>query len=167
MLRRGRITGVPGGRLSGAMVAATAGEREKHFYPQSARRLGGRGDGRVMRVGDRLHDGKAETGPVCLAASVRGEPLERLEEAVEVGCRDDWAGVGDDQDGVAGLGSRGYVHPPAGSVVADGVIDQIAHEPLDQARVTADGCRADLGLNLDSRAPDVQLGAEQDAVDDA
>jgi hypothetical protein len=31
-------------------------------------------------------DGQAETGPVCLAGSVWGEPLEGLEEAADVRC---------------------------------------------------------------------------------
>ncbi|MCW2908881.1 MAG: hypothetical protein JWL68_3670 [Actinomycetia bacterium] len=45
-------------------------------------------DGCVMRIGDSLDDGQAESGPVSLAAPVGGEVLEGLEEAVDAGCRE-------------------------------------------------------------------------------
>jgi hypothetical protein len=72
--------------LSGVKVAAAVGGWEAHLYPQSAVLLGGRGDGCVVRVGDRLDDGQAEAGPVSLTAPVGGEPLEGLEEVVDVVC---------------------------------------------------------------------------------
>jgi hypothetical protein len=97
---------------------------------------------------------------------VRGEPLEGLEEALDVSRRDDRAGIGDGQDDTAGLGAGRDVDAPGGLVVADGVVDQVAHKPLDEAGVTADGRRADGGRDTKCLVTCADARAEQDGIDD-
>jgi hypothetical protein len=116
---RGRLPGVAVGE---AGVVVRADGREAHFYSQSAPRLGVGGEGCLVCVGDGLDDGEPEAGPVGVAASVGGEPLEGLEEPVDVGGRDRRAGVGDGQDGAT--------VPGAGQVPGTtGVADTSADEP--------------------------------------
>jgi hypothetical protein len=73
-----------------------------------------------VRVRDRLDDREPEAGAVGVAVAAGGEPLEGLEglegleEAVDLGCGDRRAGVGDGQDGAADAGAAGDVDPAGG-----------------------------------------------------
>ena len=72
---------------------------------------------------------------VLVAWPARIEPLEGLEEAVDLSWRDEWSGVGHRQDGPAVLDPGPDLDTAAGHVVADGVGDQVGDEPFDEQRV--------------------------------
>ena len=57
-----------------------------------------------MGGGDGADDGQAEAVAAVAAGGARAEPLEGLEQAVDLGGRDDLPGVGHRQDGAAVAG---------------------------------------------------------------
>jgi hypothetical protein len=62
-------------------------------------------------------------------------------EAVDVRRRDEWSGVGHRQDGLAVLDPGPDLDTAVGNVVADGVGEQVGHEPFDEQRVAIEGRR--------------------------
>ena len=62
----------------------------------------------------------------------RAEPLEGLEQAVDLGRRDDLPRVRHRQDDVTAAGPGGDLDVPAGDVVPYGVVDQIGGQLLNQ-----------------------------------
>ena len=71
----------------------------------------------------------------------RGEPLEGLEQAVDLGWRDDRPRVGHRQDGVTAAGSGGDLDIPPFDVVPDGVVDQADPGGLSSLPASAAGRR--------------------------
>jgi hypothetical protein len=78
-----------------------------------------RDERRAVRIGDRPHDGQPETVPATAVYPVGAELLERLEQPVELGWRDDRAGVLDHEPGAAG-GDTGRDRDPAGVALLTG-----------------------------------------------
>jgi hypothetical protein len=99
------------------------------------------GDGGVVRGRDGSDDGQPGPGPVPVDGPAPIEPLEGLEEAVDVRQRDEWSGVGHRQDGLAVLDPGPDLDTAVGNVVADGVGEQVGHEPFDEQRVAIEGRR--------------------------
>lgn len=98
----------------------------------------GGGQGGVVGLNDGGDDRQAETVAIALAVSVGCEPLEGLEESLDLVFGDDWSAVGDGQGRVRAAGLRSDFHVPVGMVMADGVVDEVGHEAFDQSRVP--GC---------------------------
>jgi hypothetical protein len=98
---------------------------------QAAAGAGSRADGGRVTSGDRRRDGQPEAVPAIAPGGARPEPLEGLEQPVDLVIRDDLTGVAHRQHSarVAGLG--GDLDVAAGDVVPDGVVDQVHGELLD------------------------------------
>ena len=73
----------------------------------------------------------------------RRQPLERLEQPVDLGRRDFRPAVGDRERRTARRRDRLHGDPATGHVVADGVVDQIRDEALAQAHVARGGRRVE------------------------
>ena len=67
------------------------------------------------------------------------ESLEGLEQPLELRGRNRGSGVGNRQDGVRAGRGGANLDAASGLVVADGVVKEIADQPLDQRRVAAGG----------------------------
>src|ERR1035438_7349206 len=78
-----------------------------------------RGDDRVVGGGDGRDDGQAKSVPAAVAGAGGVQPLERLEEPVDLSGRDHWAAAGDREDGAAVPGPGGELDRAAGNIVAD------------------------------------------------
>ena len=81
---------------------------------------------------DGFDDGQSEPVPVLVVCPAPIEPLEGLEEAVDVRRRDQRSGIGHRQDGLAVRHSGSDLDPAVGLVVPDGVGEQVGHEPFHQ-----------------------------------
>src|SRR5690349_14059768 len=79
-------------------------------------------EGGVVRRCDGPGDGQAQAVPVRLACSAGGEPVEGLEEPLDLAVGYRGPGVGHEQDGAAGFEGGHDLDPAAGDVVPDGVI---------------------------------------------
>jgi len=109
--------------------------------------------------GDRADDGQAETGAAGGAGAVGLEAAEGLEQGVDLGGGDRGAGVGDPDHGL-GAGAAGVdLDPAAGLVVADGVLDQVGDQPLQQGAVA--GHRGRAQHPADPQAEPLDLGSGQ------
>jgi hypothetical protein len=83
-------------------------------------------DGGVVCGRDGSDDGQSEPVSVLVVCPAPIEPLEGLEEAVDVRWRDGWSGVGHRQDGHAVLNPGQDLDTAVGNVVANGVGEQVA-----------------------------------------
>ena len=119
-----------------------------------------------MGGGDGVHDRQSEAEPVTVGGAVAAGSLERLQQALDFAGGHEWSGVGDGEDGVPGPELSTHRHMATRGVVADRVIDQVADQSFEEAGVTGDRRGVDVGLNLQSGVSSVEVGAEQDAVDD-
>src|SRR5580704_2479882 len=108
------------------------GLREDDAHAEAAVGQWVRGDGGVVRGRDGSDDGQSEPVSVLVVCPAPIEPLEGLEEAVHFLWRYDWSGVGHPQDGPAVLYPGPDLDTAAGHVVADGVVEQVGHEPFDE-----------------------------------
>src|ERR1035437_6383978 len=133
---------------------------------QAAAGPGFRGDGGAVGGGDSPDDGQAEAVAAAAAGGARAEPLEGLEQAVDVGGRDDLPGVAHRQDGVTAAGPGGDLDIPAGDVVPDGVVDQVGYQLLNQERVTVEDGGLDVGVDVRAEAADPGLGGGQGSAGD-
>jgi len=88
---------------------------------QAAAGPGLRGDGGGVGGGDGADNGEAKAVTAVAAGGARAEPLESLEQAVDLGGRDDLPGAGHRQDGAGVAGPGGDLDIPARDVVPDGV----------------------------------------------
>lgn len=88
-----------------------------------------------MGFGDVGDDGQAETQPVRAGGPVRASALERLEEAAELIWRHKGAGVGNGERRTRRAGCKLHLETSAGDVVADGVVDEVRHQPVEEAVV--------------------------------
>src|SRR5580658_11078826 len=132
------VTGAgPSPRLE-ARDRAGAGHRgeESDVDLETASGPGARRGGGAVGGGDGADDGQAEAVAAVAAGRARAQPLEGLEQAVDLGRRDDLPGVGHRQDCAAVAGRGGDPDVPAGDVVADAVVDQVGDQLLNQERVT-------------------------------
>ena len=111
---------------------------------------GARGDGRLVRVGNRLDDGEAETEAVAVVGASGIESLEWLEDPLELARRDLRAGVGDGEDGVTVAGVGCEADAAAVDVVVDGVAEEVGDEPLDEARVAGRLRRLERGVEREA-----------------
>src|SRR4029450_1295315 len=90
------------------------------------------GGGAAVGGGDRADDGQAETGAAVGAGAVGLQSVERLEQGRDLVGGNEGAAVGDRDKG-HGAGVAGVdLDPAAGLVVADGVLDQVGDQPLQQ-----------------------------------
>src|SRR5215469_1477201 len=120
------------GARYGAALGAVAGlAGEGDVDGQAAAGAGLRGDGGGVRGGDGADNGEAKAVTAVAAGGARAEPLERLEQAVDFGGRDDLPGAGHRQDGADVAGPSGDMDISARDVVPDGVVDQVGGELLD------------------------------------
>jgi hypothetical protein len=125
-----------------------------------------RGDGGGVGGGDGPDDGQAKA--VTIAAGRTGtEPLERLEQAFDVGGMDDLPGAGHRQDGAGLAGLGGDLDVPAGEVVPDGVVDQVGGQLLEQEGVTIEGGGLDSGPDVQAQAADRGAGGGQGSAGDS
>jgi hypothetical protein len=122
--------------------------REGNVDGQAAGGPGLRGDGGAVGGGYGPDDGQTETVAATAAGAARAEPLEGLEQAVDLGGRDDLPGAGHRQDGVNTADPGRDLDVPAGDVVADGVVDQVGHQSLDQEGIAVEGGVLDNGVDL-------------------
>jgi len=98
-------------------------------------------DGGVVCGRDGSDDGQSEPVSVLVVCPAPIEPLEGLEEAVDVRWRDGWSGVGHRQDGHAVLNPGQDLDTAVGNVVANGVGEQVGHEPFDEQGVAIEDRR--------------------------
>jgi hypothetical protein len=89
-----------------------------------------RGDGGGVRGSDGADNGEAKAVTAVGAGGARAEPLEGLEQAVDLGGGDDLPGAGHRQDGAGVAGSGGDLDVPAGGVVPGGVGDSPVTFPV-------------------------------------
>src|SRR5580698_6285859 len=113
-----------------------------------------------------MDDGQAETVAAVPAGEARAEPLEGLEQAVDVGGQDNLPGAGHRQHGAGRGGAGGDLNGPAGDVVPDGIVDQVGHQLLDQERITFQAGGLDVGLNVQAEAADRGAGGGQGSAGD-
>jgi hypothetical protein len=92
--RRSRQGWACGNRLAGLRLPGGSGRREGDVDGQAAAGPGLCGDGGVVGGGDGLDDGQAQAVAAVAAGEARAEPLEGLEQAIDVGGRDDRPGAG-------------------------------------------------------------------------
>jgi hypothetical protein len=92
-----------------------------------------------VRGRDGPDDGQSEPVPVLVVGPARIEPLEGLEEAVDVRGRHERSGVRHRQNGPAVLHLGHDLDPAVGHVVANGVREQVDHEPFDKQGVSIQG----------------------------
>jgi hypothetical protein len=120
-----------------------------------------RGDGGGVRGGDGADNGEAKAVTVVAAGGARAEPLERLEQAVDLVGRDDLPGAGHRQDGAGVAGPGGDLDIPARDVVPDGVVDEVGGQLLDQKRVAVEDGGLDVGVDVQAEAADRGAGGGQ------
>jgi hypothetical protein len=104
--------------------------------------------------GDGPDDGQAKAVAAVAPGLARTESLEGLEQAVDLGGRDDRPGVADRQDGPAAAGPGTDQDISAWDVVPHGVIDQVGHQLLDQERIALEGGGPDLPADTQVQAAD-------------
>src|SRR5215469_10028103 len=150
-----------GARYGAALGAVAGSAGEGDVDGQAAAGLGLRGDGGGVRCGDGADNGEAQAVTAVAAGGARAEPLEGLEQAVDLGGRDDLPGAGHRQDGVTVGGPGGDLDVSAGDVVPDGVVDQVGGQLLDQERVTVEYGGLDVGLDVQALAADRVAGGGQ------
>ena len=109
-------------------------------------------------------DGQAEAVAAVAAGWARAEPLEGLEQAADLGERDDLPGVGHRQDGVAVAGPGGDLDVPARDVVMNGVVDQVGHQLLNEEGVTVEDGGLDAGVDVQAEAADPGRGTARAAL---
>ena len=101
----------------------------------------------VMGVRDRRDDRQPEAEALAMADPVAGEALERLKQPIDLLGGNHRPGVGDREIDLARPGAHRHPRVSARIVVAKRVVDQVRHEPLDQAPVARDR----RGLERDAR----------------
>lgn len=110
--------------LPGAMRgSAGGGEGDVNGQATAGRSLGS--DGGAVGGGDGADDGQADAMAVAVVCAPCVEPLEGLEQPVDLAGRDYRPSAGNRQDSAAVAGSGGDLDGPARDVVADGVVDQV------------------------------------------
>jgi hypothetical protein len=96
-------------------------------------------DGGAVGSGDRADDRQAEAVmAVGRGGAVAAEPVEWLEQPVELVRANHQSGVGNGQDRKPGFGLGTDLYGPVGVVVTHGVVDQVRHQALDQGRLADD-----------------------------
>ena len=153
--KRAPDPGLAGGRFqlplrSCLLVRDRDGGAEAHFDGQSPFRPGPGGDCRVVGNGDGFHDGQTETMALAPAGARPIETLEWLKQTLDVAAFYLVAAVGHRQDREVALSPGAHPGPTAGHVVAQGVVDQVGDEPLDQSRVSRRRRRLDMKLEADT-----------------
>lgn len=131
---------------SGYFLLATSGDFDLAIDTcrRAARRRPGSGDlrsvgdgyrgwPRALPIGGDDRQPEAEAFPVTGALGV--EALEGLKEPFGGGFGDDWSGVGDREVGVAFPDLGGDSDVTSGHVVAQGVLDEVGDEALNEATV--------------------------------
>ena len=100
---------------------------ERDLDGQATGRHGLRGDGDCGCVGggDGSDDGQAETVAAVTAGRARAEPLEGLEQAVDLGGGDGRPRVRHGQDSATAVGPGSDAEIPGRDVVPDSVVDQV------------------------------------------
>jgi len=91
-----------------------------------------------MRSGDRGDDGEAKAEAIAIVVALVLEALERLKKAVDFVVRYGWPGVGYPEQRVTRASGSQDLDPPAGPVVAHGVVNQVGNEGAGQASVAYD-----------------------------
>ncbi len=137
------------------------GWREDDAHGQAAVGPGVGGDGGVVCGRDGPDDGQPEPVPVRVVGPAPIEPLEGLEEAVDVRGRDEWSGVGHRQDGHAGRHPGPDLDPATRHVVADRVGEQVGHEPFREQRVSVEGGRGCHRVDVDPEPAGLGLQVSQ------
>ena len=94
-------------------------------------------DGSVVGGGDGCDDGQTQPDPAIGAGALGAASPERPAQLADLGGVEDRTAVLDDQPGGWALSRGRDLHPPAGLVVADGVVDQVDG----QAGKECCGCR--------------------------
>lgn len=89
-----------------------------------------------MCRGDGADDGETESVAVVVDCPARIKPLERLEEAFNVGRRNHGPCVGHRQEGLVFCHASHDLHIASDDVVAHGIGEQVDNEPLDQQGVS-------------------------------
>jgi hypothetical protein len=118
-------------------------------------------DDGVVCGGDGSDDGQSESVPVRVVCPAPVEPLEGLEEAVDIRQRDKRPGVGHRQDGLA-VGHPGPdLDTAVGHVMADGVGEQVGHEPFHEQRVSIEGRRFRQRVDVDPESAGLGLQVGQ------
>src|SRR5215469_14367125 len=129
-LAEARCLGI-GARYGTALGAGAGLAGEGDVDGQAAAGPGLRGDGSGVRGSDGADNGEAKAMTAVAARGARAEPLERLEQAVDLRGRDDLPGAGHRQNGAGVAGPGGDLDISARDVVPDGVVDQVDGELLD------------------------------------
>ncbi len=111
-----------------------------------------------MDRGDGCDDGQPE--PETAMGRPVTQPLERLEDASDVGRVDDRPGISHGQLAAAAHGAGANPDLAARQVVPDGVVDQVRDEPFGQHRITRD----DSWLKRSVHPPATQAGSVQDVL---
>src|SRR5262249_5732164 len=120
--------GLPVGAWGGGGVSVTGGAGAGPGAVGGGRAgagPGAGGEGGVVRRCDGVDDGQAEAVAVRVACSAGGEPLEGLEEPLDLTVGYRGPGVSHEQGGAAGFEGGHDLDLAAGGVVPDGVIGQV------------------------------------------
>src|SRR5450759_3188737 len=130
-------------------IGPTVAGRKTHLNAQAA--LGRRvhGESCAVSVGYGPDDGQAKSVPAAVDAADGVQPLEGLEEPVDLPRRDRRAAIGDRQNGAAVLLSGGDLDRTAGNVVMHGVVEEVGGQALDEVQVAQQGCGTDRRLDVE------------------
>ena len=88
------------------------------------------------------------------AGRARAEPLEGLEQALDLGGRDERPGVSYRQEGLAVADSGADADLPPGDVVPGGVVDEVGGQLLDEKRVAVNSGGFEGGLDPQAQVAD-------------
>ena len=119
-----------------------------------------------MGVGDGADDGQAESVSFAVADPLGAELPERLEEVIDRMRRDEGAGVADRYDRARAGQGGGDVRVAAGQVVPDGVVDEVGHQALRQARVAGRRGGGEFGGEADAVALGFALSGQEHIAGD-
>src|SRR6266540_7016464 len=144
---------------------------DAHVDDQAAVGAGGGVDVAPVGVGHGANDGQAKSCPMVAtrggASLGGGESAERFEQAGDLVDRHRGARVFHGELGVAVIQAAGDRDPSVfGEVVADGVVDEVLAESLQQGRVACHGCRGQRGAELDTGLAGGGLRLAGDVPDD-
>jgi len=96
-----------------------------------------------------------------VAGAVGAGTLEGLQESLDLAGGYDWTRVDHGEDGVAGAAFGAHVDAPAGDVVLDRVVEQVADQSFEQARISAHWSTVEPGMHVQPRGVALELVAEQ------
>ncbi len=112
-----------------------------------------------MRGRDRCDDRQAEAVAVAVSEAIGSKPVEGLQQPLDLLAGRSPVRCWRPQDRLPALGRGRDLDPAAGDVVAHGVVEEVRHEALDQARIADRRRRSSCVSRRSPRRVDLRRGA--------